>query len=79
MYVQLELLTQKNRYLEQVKELTAIYGAEKVLAFMQLGGLISTTTKNESIGSDPSNTESQESRGTDLINEIEALGLELNC
>ncbi len=52
--VRLELLTQNNRYLEQVKELTAIYGAERVLEFMQLGGLISTTPKNESIGSAPS-------------------------
>ena len=76
--VQLELLMQKNRYLEQVKELTAIYGAEKVLEFMQLGGLISTTPKNESIGSDPSDTKSQESSGADLIDEVKSLGLELN-
>jgi hypothetical protein len=75
---QLELLTQTNHYLEQVKELTATYGAEKVLEFMQLGGLIATTPKNGSIGSAPSDTKSQESSGADLIDEIEVLGLELN-
>jgi hypothetical protein len=37
--VQLELLTQTNRLLENVRELTPIYGAERVLEFMQLGGL----------------------------------------
>jgi hypothetical protein len=75
---QLELLTQKNRYLEQVKELTGTYGAEKVLEFMQLGGLIATTPKNGSTASAPSDTKSQETSGTDLIDEIEVLGLELN-
>ncbi|MBW4598512.1 MAG: hypothetical protein KME29_02590 [Calothrix sp. FI2-JRJ7] len=76
--VQLELLTQKIRYLEQVKELTAMYGAERVLEFMQLGGFILTAPDSESIGTASSDTKSQEDSGADLIEEVEALGLELN-
>jgi hypothetical protein len=78
MNVQLELLTQKNRYLEQVKELTAIYGAERVLEFMQLGGLISTSSGSESISTVPSDTKSPESSSVDLMDEVKSLGLELN-
>jgi len=76
--VQLELLTQKNLYLQQVKELTAMYGAEKVLEFMQLGGLIPTTPKNESIDSSLLDTKSQESNSADLFAQVETLGLTLN-
>lgn len=76
--VQLELLTQKTRYLEQVKELTAIYGTERVLEFMQLGGLISASSGSESISTVPSDTKSPESSSIDLMDEVKSLGLELN-
>lgn len=76
--VQLELLTQKTRYLEQVKELTAIYGTERVLEFMQLGGLISASSGSESINTVPSDTKSPESSSIDLMDEVKSLGLELN-
>ncbi len=76
--VQLELLTQTNRLLENVRELTPIYGAERVLEFMQLGGLISTAPDSESIGTARSDTKSQESSSVDFMDEVKALGLELN-
>lgn len=77
MYVQLEFLTQTNRLLENVRELTAIYGAEKVLEFMQLGGLISTAPVSEP-SSTASDTKLQEGSGLDLIDQVKDLGLELN-
>ncbi|MBX9255344.1 hypothetical protein H1Q63_15580 [Desmonostoc muscorum CCALA 125] len=76
--VQLQLLTQKTRYLEQVKELTAIYGTERVLEFMQLGGLISTSSGSESVSTAPLDTKSPESSSVDLMDEVKSLGLELN-
>lgn len=46
---ELELLIQRIRLLETVKELTPIYGPQTVKEFMQLGGLLQTTPNSESI------------------------------
>lgn len=75
---QLELLTQTNRLLENVKELTSVYGSEKVIEFMQLGGLLQTTPNSESIDTNLVDIKSQESNSVDLIGKVESLGLELN-
>lgn len=76
MNVQLEFLTQTNRLLENVKELTAILGVERVLEFMQ-PWFISNAPDSESSGT-ASDTKSQEGSGLDLIDEVKDLGLKLN-
>jgi hypothetical protein len=77
--LELELLKQTNHYLEQVKEITAIFGKERVLELMRLGGgrSISTLPDYEP-SSAPPNAKSEESSGVDLIDEVKSLGLELN-
>lgn len=75
---QLELLTQTNRLLENVKELTPVYGSEKVIEFMQLGGLFQTTPNSESIDANLVDIKSQKSNSLDLMGKVESLGLELN-
>ena len=74
---ELELLHQKNRYLEKVGELAEAHGADRVERWMQFGGF-SQTAPDASPPSNSATDASPTSSSADMFAEVEALGLELN-
>lgn len=68
-FPELELLQQKNRYLEKLGELASRHGVDRVERWMQFGGF-----HQPAIATIPSRT----TISADLLGEVEKLGLELN-
>jgi hypothetical protein len=73
---ELELLQQKYHFLEKVGELAQAHGADRVDRWMQLGGFAPTAPDTSSFGNGAFGA-SPTSSNTDLLGEVEALGLEL--
>jgi hypothetical protein len=76
-FPELELLQQKNFYLEKVGKLAEAHGADRVERWMQFGGF-SQAAPDASPSSNSASDASPTSNSADMISEVEALGLELN-
>lgn len=74
---ELEVLHQKNRYLEKVGELAEAHGAERLERWMQFGGF-SQTAPDASPPTNSASDASPTASSADMLAEVEALGLELN-